>query len=98
MREQWDGTRTFREMDHPDIARSFLWQLAAAVGKQTLAPPELAKKFITEPATAQALTTYTFDRGELERLRDDIMKNPGKYEEAVRSKRVEKSQYGYKPV
>ena len=98
LRGQWDGTNTFREQDHPDLKQSFLWHLSSAIGKQTLAPPELAKKFLTEPKTAQALTTFTFDKAELERLRADILENPAKYEAALRFKRPEKPHYGYKPI
>ena len=98
MKEQWDGNVTLREMEHPDIKQSFLWHLSSAVGKQTLAPAELAKKFLTDPKTAQALTTFTFDKTELERLRADILENPAKYEAALRFKKAEKPQYGYKPA
>ena len=98
MKEQWDGNVTLREMEHPDIKQSFLWHLSSAVGKQTLAPVELAKKFLTDPKTAQALTTFTFDKKELERLRADILDNPAKYEAALRFKKAEKPQYGYKPA
>ena len=90
MKEQWDGNVTLREMEHPDIKQSFLWHLSSAVGKLTLAQAELAKNFLTDPKTAQALTTYTFDKTELERLRADSLENPAKYEAALRFKKAEK--------
>ena len=98
MKKQWDGNVTLREMENPDIKQSFLWQLSSAVGKQTLAPAELARKFLTDSKKAQALTTFTFDKTELKRLRADILENPAKYEAALRFKKPEKPQYGYKPA
>jgi len=98
MTEQWDGAITIREMEHPEIKNSFLWHLSSAIQKQTLAPPEIAKKFLTDSKTAQALTTFTFDKGELERIRSDILENPAKYEAALRAKKPENPQYGYKPL
>jgi hypothetical protein len=89
LKEQWDGTTTFREMEHPEIQKSFLWHLSSAIGKQTIAPAEIAKKFLTEPKTAEALTTFTFDKAELEKLRSDILANPAKYEAALRAKKPE---------
>jgi hypothetical protein len=85
-------------MEHPDIKKSFLWHLSSAIGKQTIAPAEIAKKFLTEPKTAQALTTFTFDKAELERLRSDILENPTKYEASLRASKPEKPQHGYKLV
>ncbi len=85
MTEQWDGAVTIREMEHPEIKNSFLWHLSSAIKKQTLAPPEIAKKFLTDSKTAQGLTTFTFDKAELERLRSDILENPAKYESALRA-------------
>jgi hypothetical protein len=41
--EQWDGAKSFLEMEHPEIAQSFLSHLSKAIGKSSLAPPELAK-------------------------------------------------------
>jgi hypothetical protein len=73
-------------MEHPDIKRSFLWHLSSAIGKESLVPPELAKKFLTDPKIANSLTTFTFDKVELERLRADILNNPAKYEAALREK------------
>jgi len=98
LKEQWDGATTLREMEHPDIQKSFLWHLSSAIGKQTIAPAEIAKKFLTDPKTAQALTTFTFNKGELERLRSDILENPTKYEAALRAKKPENPLYGYKPA
>jgi hypothetical protein len=97
MKEPWDENVTLREMEHPDIKQSFLWHFSSAVGKQTLAPAELAKKFLTYPKTAQALITFTFDKTELESLRAEILENTAKYEAALRFKKAEKPQYGYKP-
>ena len=97
MKEQWDGQVTIRDMEHPEIKQSFLWHLSSAIGKQTLAPPELAKKFLTDSKTAQSLTTYTFDKKELERIRADVLANPEKYEAALRFKSQEAPKLGYKP-
>jgi hypothetical protein len=45
--EKWD--ETFRDMNHPDIERSFLWQFSKAIGKVNIAPLELAKEYMSNP-------------------------------------------------
>lgn len=85
LKEKWDSPVSFREMDHPDINKSFLSYLSKAIGKSAIAPPELAKAYLTSGDRASSLTSFTFDKGELEKLRDDILANPLKYELALRS-------------
>jgi hypothetical protein len=56
---------------------------------------------LTQGNTAAMLTTFTFDKSELEKLRDDILANPLKYELALRSSskaQDDESEYGYKPA
>jgi len=99
LKEQWDGDKSFREMDHPLVHQSFLSHLSKAIGKTSLAPPEIAKAYLTQGNTAAMLNTYTFDKSELEKLRDDILANPLKYELALRSSKAQdESEYGYKPA
>jgi len=85
LKEKWDSPVSFREMEHPEIGKSFLSYLSKAIGKVAIAPPELAKAYMTSGDRAKSLTLVTFDKGELERLRDDILANPLKYELALRS-------------
>ncbi len=85
LKEQWDGAASFRDMEHPDLHKSFLSYLSKAIGKSTIAPAEVVKAYLTSGDKARSLTTYTFDKGELERLRDDILANPLKYELALRT-------------
>jgi len=40
--EQWDGAKSYREQQHPNLDQSFLSFLSSAVGRGSLAPPELA--------------------------------------------------------
>lgn len=73
-------------MQHPDIGQSFLSMLGQAVGKASLAPPEVARAYLTDKTgqVAKSLSVYTFDKKELERLRSDILANPEKYEKALK--------------
>jgi hypothetical protein len=98
LKEKWDSPLSFREMQHPHAHQSFLAHLAKAIGKASIAPPELAKAYLTSGEKAKLLTTYTFDKAELEKLRDDILANPVKYEMALRSQEQNKGdqQFGNK--
>ena len=86
LKENWDGPARFREMNHPEASSSFLTHLSKAVNKGSIAPPELARSYLTNPATSKTLTLFTFDKEELNRLRADILAYPEKYEIALRSK------------
>jgi hypothetical protein len=96
LKEQWDGGKTWRETEHPEARNSVLWYLSKAVGKQSLTPPELAKAYMTDPKATNSLTMYTFDKKELEKLRDDLLANPEKYEQSLRSRPQAKQPLGNK--
>ena len=76
--ENW--TESFRDMEHPEMKHSFLWYISKAVGKTTIAPPELAKYYLTDPTLQKQSTLYTFSKEELLKLRDDVFANPEQYE------------------
>ena len=82
--EQWDG-KSYREMEHPELSNTFMWHLSKAIGKTSLAPPELAKAYLTDRSgeVRKQLTSFTFDKMELEKLRADLLANPEKYEAAL---------------
>lgn len=86
LNEKWDSPISFREMNHPEVSSSFLTYLSKAVNKGSIAPPELARSYLTNPATSKALTLFTFDHDELTKLRADILSNPEKYEFALKWK------------
>ena len=50
------------------------------MGKVNLAPPELAKQYLSNPDRQKQMQLYTFDKEELLKLRRDILENPEKYE------------------
>ena len=64
-----------------------MWHLSKAVGKATLAPPEMARTYLSNPEAAKSLQLYLFDKKELEKLREDILTDPGKYEEVLKKER-----------
>lgn len=74
-----------REMEHPDIRKSFLWHLSKAIGKISIAPKELAKQYLTNPSLKKQSTMFTFDKEELIKLRKDILENPVQYEQLLLS-------------
>lgn len=76
--ENW--TQGWRNQEHPDIKRTFMWHLGNTVGKANLAPPEMMKTFLTDPEAAKTLSAYTFDKAALEKLQRDLIQNPEKYE------------------
>jgi hypothetical protein len=56
------------DVSHPDIETSVMYHIGKAVGKTTFAPEFMIKEYLTDPATAQAMTSYVFDKSELEKL------------------------------
>jgi hypothetical protein len=44
-----DWNHTYLEQEHPEIQSSFLYHISKAIGKRSLAPPELAKQYLTSP-------------------------------------------------
>jgi hypothetical protein len=83
--EKWDGEKSYREMEHPDIQKSFLWHLSKAIGKRNITPPELAKQYLTNPDLHKTMNLFTFDKEELLRLRRDILERPQYYEELIKA-------------
>jgi hypothetical protein len=83
--EKWDGDKTWREMDHPELQSSFLYYFSKIVGRTNIAPIELGKKYLTDPSMHNKMNLFTFDKEELLKLRRDILENPKKYELLLRS-------------
>ena len=78
--EPWNGAKSYREMEHPELASSWLAQLGKAVGKKNFTPLELTKAYMTDAKLARQMNLFTFDKAELEKLRRDLLANPVKYE------------------
>ena len=66
LNEKWDESH--RDQEHPDIQKSLMWHLSKAVGKQSLAPSEMVKHYLSDPSVKQSTDAYTFDKQELEKL------------------------------
>lgn len=66
LKEKWD--ETYRNMEHPDIQKSFLWHIGKAIGKRNITPPELTKAYLTDTSKANLMELYTFDKEELQKL------------------------------
>ena len=76
--ENW--TQGWREQENPDIKKSFIWHLGKTISRANLAPAEMMKTFLTDPAATKTLSTFTFDKDALEKLQKDLLENPEKYE------------------
>ena len=71
-------------MEHPDIQRSVLWHLSKVIGKQSLAPQEMMRQYLTDPNFKNSTDVFTIDKKELEKLQKDLLENPEKYEEMLK--------------
>lgn len=54
--------------------------LAGAIGRVSLTTPELAKAYLTEPSNREQMTLFTFNKSEIQKLHQDVIADPGKYE------------------
>ena len=52
-----------------------MYHLSKVIGKATIAPYESIKLFLTDPIAAKSLSTYVFDKQQLENLRKDLIEN-----------------------
>ena len=77
MTEKFD--ESWREMEHPDLHKHAIYHLAKAVGRVNLSPVELVKNY----TGGSDMTAFVLDEKELLKLREDILKNPEKYEAVV---------------
>ena len=66
-----------------------MWHISQVVGKQNLAPTFMAKEYLTNPGFKESMTAFTFDKGQIEMLRKDILSNPQKYEQLLLKERQE---------
>ena len=78
MSEKWD--KSFRDQQHPDLHKSPLYYLSKVIGRVSITPPELTKAYITDPEKRNQLTMFTLNKSELEKLNEDVLSNPEKYE------------------
>ncbi len=60
-----------------------MYHLSKVIGKATIAPYESIKLFLTDPIAAKSLSTYVFDKQQLENLRKDLIENSEKYEQIL---------------
>lgn len=81
--EKWD--QSYRDMEHPELVKSPLYLLSKAIGRISLTTPELTKAYMTDPGNRDAMTMFTFDKSEIEKLNKDVIANPGKYEMIFRT-------------
>ena len=71
-------------MEHPDLQHTPLYYLSKAIGRVDLTIPELTQSYLTDPANREQMQMFTIDKDELEKLNDDILSNPEKYEMILR--------------
>lgn len=74
-------------MDHPEIQQSPLYYIAKAIGRINYTPVELTKAYMTNQNNIRQhpMELFTFDKVELQKLRDDILSDPEKYERMLRT-------------
>jgi len=63
-------------MHHPALESSIFFHLNKVVGRVSLAPVEIYKEYMTNKSMAESMTTYTFSKDELEKLKVDLLSNP----------------------
>jgi hypothetical protein len=78
MKEKWD--QSWRDGSHPELVKSPLYLLSKAIGRISITTPELTKAYMTDPGNRDAMTLFTFNKSEIEKLNRDVISNPEKYE------------------
>lgn len=78
MKEKWD--QSWRDGSHPELVKSPLYLLSKAIGRISITTPELTKAYMTDPGNRDAMTMFTFNKSEIEKLNRDVISNPEKYE------------------